>query len=469
MQNTRVHEAIRALVFCLLLSAWLPDCNAVEGAPSEPQPDRTPAASCAGCTTLTGGTVFDGSRYGRGVVVIEGDKIRNVAFGDAQIAEGKVIDVSGKTVLPGLIDLHIHAQADAGPYNHFETKSHVDDYLKVMLRSGVTSSLDLGASKHMIFSYRERARKGTILAPHLFASGPLLTTTGGHPCYGSLPGDFCVFIDSPADADAALHKLAPDGPDLVKIVIDGGVDEPIPSMSGASAAAVEAAAEKNGLRVIAHVSSTADLETALDAGVTLFSHLPIKDRISPALAAKMAQKGVMVVPTLSFADGLYRIAHGTLTEIDAPGIDKDVPQSILASLHDPYELGDMTSAYYKTKTTTWRDNALANLATCYEAGVSMAGGSDAGNPGVFHGLSMARELALYVEAGMKPLDALITATRAAADLLQRPELGRLEAGATADVLVVEGDPLTDMRALGRVSRVYRAGALLDREALAVHP
>lgn len=414
--------------------------------------------------------MFDGSRAGRATVVIDGDKVRQVVFNEheVEVTGGEVVDVSGKTVLPGLIDLHVHSLSVAGPYDYYDGELHLEDHTKAMLRAGVTSYLDLGSSQRVIFEQRARARAGEILAPQLFAAGPLLTPTGGHPCtQGAPPGDFCVFIDSPADVGDAFAALLPREPDVIKIVIDSDGARPRPQISDASIAAIEEAASAAGFRVIAHVAEAADIEAALDAGVTLFAHIPDQDLISPELARRMAAAGAVVVPTLSVMDGLYRIAHGELDELDDPALRDDVPADVIAALRDPSLLAETTTARYRELVKGWRDHAVANVHTVVQAGVTVAAGTDAGNPGVFHGIAMRREVALLVEAGMPPIDALAAATRTAADVLGRPDLGRIEEGALADVLVVDGDALTDVRALERVSRIYKSGVLLERDALAL--
>ncbi|WP_437275765.1 amidohydrolase family protein [Sorangium sp. So ce375] len=457
------------LALCIVVaSTWLAGCGVAES----PEAPSATEVGCAGCIVLKGGTVFDGTRAARATVVIEGERVRQVVFGDAELGVeamgGEVVDVAGKTVLPGLIDLHVHSLSGAGPYGYYDGDLHLEDHTKAMLRAGVTSYLDLGSSQRVIFEQRARINAGDLLAPQLFAVGPLLTPSGGHPCYhGNPPGDFCVFIDSPADVDGAFETLLPNAPDFIKIVLESGGSRSLPHLSPPSVAAIHQAAVSAGVRVIAHATGAADIEMALDAGVTLFAHVPDEDRISPELAQRMAAAGAVVVPTLVVQDGLYRTVNGALTELDDPALADDVPASVIAALRDPSLLEEVRTERFREQVKAWREQGIANLKTCYQAGVTIAAGSDAGNPGVFHGLSLRREVALLVEAGMPPLEALAAATRRAADVLGRPDLGRIEQGALADVLVVDGDPLADLRALERVSRIYKSGALLDREALAL--
>ncbi|MFT3766159.1 MAG: amidohydrolase family protein [Minicystis sp.] len=465
MRLTIGRPLVPALTFSLLAALpWTMGCHG-EGTASA----AVREVGCAGCTVLRGGTVFDGTQAGRGAVVLDHEVVKEVVFGDVTVTKGQVVDVTGKTVLPGLVDMHVHLQADSVPLGgSLGEGGHNEDHLKSMLRAGVTSYLDLGSSAHLIFEYRRRVEAGDMLGPRVFAVGPLLTPTGGHPCYaGSPPGDSCIFIDAPADVGASFSKLVAQGPDLIKVVIEGGAVKPIPRMTEPSVAAIQQAAQSAGIPVIAHVSTAADMEDALTAGVTHFAHMPSEDLVTPALAQKLVARHAVVVPTAAVMDGFYAVSHGTLAALDDPKLRDDVPDEVIASLRNPKDLSYMTTAKYQQLTATWRDNTMANLKTCMAAGVTLASGTDAGNPGTFHGLALARELSLYVEAGMSPVDALVTATRTAADVLRRPDLGRLAPGAKADVLVVDGDATKDIGALRRVARVYKGGSLVDRAALAL--
>lgn len=412
--------------------------------------------------------MFDGSRGGPGVVVIEGDRIKEIVFGEATVSAGQVIDVTGKTVLPGLIDLHVHTMSESGPIGDYSQEIHLFEHMKAMLRSGVTSYLDLGSAEHVIFDLRTRVRSGMVLGPRVFAVGPLLTPTGGHPCYaGSPPGDFCVFVDSPDQAAPSVEKLAAKRPDLVKIVIEGGQSKHLPRMTAETTAAITRAAGEEKLSVIAHVSSASDVSDALDAGVRLFAHIPSEERISPELARRMAELGAVVVPTLAVMDGYYRVSHGETSFLGDPSLKDDVPSEVISALKSPAKVASMKTPAYQAMTANWRANSVENLSILRDAGVVFAAGTDAGNPSVFHGLAMRRELALYTEAGMSPEEALKAATRNAADVLGRTDLGRLEPGALADVLVVDGNALADIEAIGRVERVYRDGVAVDIAALAL--
>lgn len=428
-----------------------------------------PAVGCASCVVLRGGIVFDGTDAAVGTVVIEGATIREVVLGDVEVTAGEVVDVTGKTVLPGLFDLHVHTRASAAPYAFVSGNDHSEAHLKARLRSGVTSMLDLGSSESWIFGLRERLRGDALLGPNLFAAGPLLTPHGGHPCVaGSPPQDACIFLDTPADVTTKLDALLAGAPDVVKIVIEGGSPaRPLPRMEEDVVMAMGAAGRARGKTIIAHVSRAADVTLALDAGIRAFAHIPSDDLLDAALADRLASMDATVVPTLAVFESLYRLSQNDLAWLDAPGMADDVPEEILDAARDPQVLASMQTPQIKTLYAGWRTNAFANARLLVEHGVRLAVGTDAGNPGVFHGISTPQEIQLLAENGMTPIQALAAGTRTAADFLGRADLGRLAPQAVADVLVVDGDATQDIAAIRRTFMVFRAGERIDRDALRV--
>jgi hypothetical protein len=206
---------------------------------------------------------------------------------------------------------------------------------------------------------------------------------------------------------------------------------------------------------------------ALAAGVTYFAHVPIETPLDATIAQQLAGAHAVVVPTLAVADGLYQVSHGTIAALADPSLADDVPAEVIAALKNKQLLAFMQTPSYQALSATWLANAKAGVKALLDAGVTIVSGTDAGNPGTFHGLALARELALYVEVGMKPTDALHAATRAAADVLGRSDLGRLEKGALADVVMVTGDATADIGALAHVTNVWKEGAPIDRASLAL--
>lgn len=428
-----------------------------------------PPIDCPDCTVLQGAKVFDGSSFHYATVVLRGDRVEQVVDPEAFVLSGEVVDLTGTTLLPGLFDLHVHATSPTGPDSGLSGDDAVAAAFRAMLRSGVTTALDLGASEHVIFEYRRRVQDGDLLAPHLLAAGPVITPSGGHPCVaGTFPGDSCLLLDHASDVPAAMADLVPQRPDVIKLILEGGrPGVPLPVLPPEVLSAVIERGAKTGVPVFVHVSRATDIESALDAGARIFAHIPVFDELRPELAARMAAEHAVVIPTLAVRDSLVRLSSGTMAELDDPATAEDVPASELAALKDPARLGKVALPENRDRYLRESDLMHTNLRRCLNAGVTIAAGTDAGNFGVFHGLALRRELALYVQDGMPIASVLGAATRTSAELLGLHDRGRIEPGAVADLIVVRGDAEADLGVLDRVDRVILGGVALDREALTV--
>jgi imidazolonepropionase-like amidohydrolase len=446
----------------IALGAALVGC----GSHASEQPARV---GCPDCTVLTEANVFDGTHAGQGTVVLQGERVTALHRGPVEIVDGDVVRLPGHTILPGLIDLHVHIRASAGPPAMATIEDAVHAHLKALLRSGVTTALDLGTERHVVFAYRQRIRDGVLLGPSLLAAGPGLTPTGGHPCTHGRPGfDLCAFVDDPIDAHGVVTDLARDRPDVVKAILESGtVAKPLPELSSPSLETLRATADLAGIPVVVHVAEAADVRKALDAGLRFFAHLPVRDRIDDALADRLAALGAVVIPTAAVEDARHRASLGQLDEVLGEDAAKDIPEDVLSAWRDPAMVASLREPDALEEAQRRRTNLLENLRTCHRAGVTIVAGTDAGNPATFHGVSLRREIELYVEAGLTPTEALRTATSGAAGALGLGDRGRIEAGMRADLLVVRGNPVEGIAALETVVTVYRLGERLDPVELAV--
>lgn len=422
---------------------------------------------CTDCTIFLGGTIFDGTSFGATAVVIRSDRVASVETGPVEVLSGSVVDLSGKTLMPGLFDLHVHMGPSAAGNTLF-LDDPITPHLKAMLRRGVTSFLDLGTSAATIFEVRSRVNSGKLLGPHVFAAGPLLTPPGGHPCYaGQPPFGGCILIADPTQV-TRLDPLFAEVPDIIKIVIESGsMTRPLPQISDASILAIREAADAHGVAAIAHVSEAADMALALDQGVTRFAHVPLRDDISMELAMRMKAMNVAVVPTLAVMDGPVRLFEQRFDELDDPNITDDVPSEVIDAIRSQVFQDQVTAPEYGAFWQPALEHARNNVRVLKEAGVKIVAGTDVGNVGTFHGRAVLRELELYVEEGFTTAEALKSATRDAADFLGKSDLGRLEANARADLLIVDGDASADITALKNTNAVYLAGKEVDRTQLIV--
>jgi hypothetical protein len=302
--------------------------------------------------------------------------------------------------------------------------------------------------------------------------GPFFSVPRGHPCTVDYSADSCALVTTPESAEPLVAALAEKHPDFLKLVFEGGGApfDPLPRLSLAQATAVRDAATRHGLRLVAHAATAQDFADALEAGVVAIAHVPERELLSEELISLAAQRKVSVITTLSVHDALPRLVDSPafldpLAQADA------VPLPVLDELRSPEFArwmseggGSKLLGPYRAFLATQEEN----LRRLHRAGVPLLAGTDSGNPGVFHGPALHRELELLVQAGLTPVEALTSATLLPARLFGLDERsGRVAAGQRADLLLVEGDPSVDIHALRNTRRIWLDGMPLDGSDLGV--
>ncbi|WP_246636763.1 amidohydrolase family protein [Actinoplanes hulinensis] len=363
--------------------------------------------------------VFDGERtVPRADILIDGARI---TAPDGRPAD-TVVDGSGRTLLPGLIDAHTHV---------------VDGSLAAALAHGVTTELDMFCVPGNLARQRRLAASRDDVAD-LRSAGMLATAPGGHPTQllvdaGAL-GDAAGPIDAvtgPADAKRFTADRVAEGADYLKIVVDDGIlhGGHFPTLAPATVAALVEAAHAQGLRAIAHAVTAREIAIALDAGVDGLAHVPADLPAGPelsALAARVAAARVFVVTTLVYFEAITA---------QAAAADHAKPSAATDAGHAARAL--------------------------HEAGVVLLAGTDA-NPYVpEHGIAMHRELLLLTGAGMSPDAALAAATSIPARVFGLTDRGRIAPGFRADLLLVDGDPTSDISTTKAIAGVWRGGVRLQ--------
>jgi imidazolonepropionase-like amidohydrolase len=387
--------------------------------------------------------LFDGERVQeRTDVLVRGGRVAAVGRGAGQATGVEVIDGTGKTLLPGLIDSHVHvfpgAQADA-------------------LRFGVTAEIDMFSMGGSQAAAAYRAQRES-LAPtpqaDTWVAGIGVTPPGGHPT-GLAKG---MGVDLPtlapgADADAFVRARVAEGSDHIKIFQDEGrlLTRKLAAFPPETLAAVIAAAQRQGKRAVVHVSDEAAAIQAAEAGADALAHI-FEDRpASPRFVSLAKARGLVVIPTLSVIVGL---AGPT----DANAVAGD---PVLRPWLSPMQAGMLGSGMNKLRPEAV-SNAIESTRRLHAAGVPILAGTDAPNPGTAHGPSVHGEMALLVRAGMTPLEALRSATSRPADAFGLADRGRVRAGTRADLVLVDGDPSRDITATRRISRIWKNGYSVDR-------
>ena len=396
--------------------------------PSEPQ---------LGVLALEGGTVLAGPDLHPlegATVVIEDGVITDVGTEVEIPADAEVLDLPGRTILPGLIDSHVHfgnpeMERGEDPGLLSQPKLIADwfrfqpDKRRTFLEHGVTSVRSMGDENGWAHDLRRMVRDGELEGPRVFIAGPIFTAPGGHPVatIGADAGsDFVRIPTTTSDARSQVRELVSgeDPVDLVKVVQDrggAGVDVLEPIDVDILQTIVDEAHEHD-TPVFAHWGTSQDLRELLAAGVDGLDHLEprgVEDGWDPSLLEALTARGITLAPTLVVTD----------------------------------------VALSQEKASVLRSRARE----FHAAGGRVIAGSDAGVPGVHAGSGLVRELELLVEAGLTPHDVLVAATATAALSLGVDEIGVLAPGYAADLLVVDGDPLQDIAAIRSVDRVLRDG------------
>lgn len=441
-------------------------------------------AARAADLVVTGATLLDGTgappRPGT-TIFVRGDRI--VAIEDdaeAVVPAGaRVLDAAGRIVIPGLADLHVHFGTGGFEGRDEGTTERV---LRQFLFYGVTTILNLGATggrPDEILELRRRQEEGELTAPEIHATGGLITVPGSHPVgtimfppEGADPSTYdwaqrgVWVVASPAEAREVVSRLAAAGMDGIKIVVESGptpFGDDHPQMPPEIVEAVVAEARRHALSVYAHASSVDELEVAVEAGVRAVVHLVHDPGVpSPELLARMHEKDVYYLPTLSvfISPGVWGDPAESLSDpFLRAGVEERVIESLLRSPRAP-------TAPPSAEDWENRRRVLRALRAAHDAGVKVVSGTDTANPFVFPGYSVHHELALMVEAGLTPMEALLTATRRPAEMLGKDdELGTIEPGKRADMLILAADPLADIRNTRTLETVIRNGRPLDRAAL----
>ncbi len=383
-------------------------------------------------------------------IVVEKNKIVAVQNGfTAAGAADKTIDLKTKTVMPGWIDCHVHTEsetkrgnvADKFIYNPGDVAFESLKYVNATLMAGFTSVRDLGGSGINI-SLRNAINKGLVIGPRIFTSGKSIATTGGHadPTNGYRkdlmgdPGPKEGVINGVEDAYHAVRQRYKEGADLIKITATGGVlsqakDGANAQFTEAEIKAIVTAAKDYNFKVAAHAHGAEGIKRAIRGGVNSIEHGTFMDDEGMAL---MKQYGTWLVPTITAGKATADSAKisGYYSEIVTPKALATGPQ------------------------------IQATFGKAYKAGVKIAFGTDAG---VFvHGLNW-KEFGYMIEAGMPAMEAIKAATSSAADLLgMLQQLGSIEINKLADIIAVDGDPLKDVLAFGKVIFVMKDGVIFKK-------
>lgn len=344
-------------------------------------------------TVLTNVRVFDGHRLREPGTVV----IDGGVIG-TNAAGARVLDAGGAVLLPGLIDAHVHLRAV--------------EHLEQLCGFGVTTALDMAAWPPALVD----SLRGVHGLTDMRSSGTPATTSGS--THSRIPGfPTAGFVDEPGQAAKFVHDRVAEGSDYIKIIVD------IPGPDQVTLDALVTAARQHGKHTIAHAASYAAVRMALRAQVDMITHAPLDTALDQTTAARMATQGSVAIPTLAMMEGVVQQAG-------KPDSDYSAARASVTALH--------------------------------QAGVPILAGTDANNrtggpATVRHGWSLHHELTLLVDAGLSTLDALRAATVLPAQHFGLPDRGTIEPGRRADLVLVDGDPLTNIATTRHIRTIWCGG------------
>jgi imidazolonepropionase-like amidohydrolase len=409
---------------------------------------------------LKGGLLIDGTgrpAIENSVLVIEGDHV--VAAGKAGSVsipkDATVQDVSGKTIIPALINLHGHlglssngADSAAGHY----TQENVVKQLNKYLSYGVATVASFGQDADAIFSIRDAQQAGNVGGARLFTAGRgFLEYTGR-----ANPNDLRYRPQNPDEARADVRELAAHHPDYVKMWVDDNLGRGTKIQPAIYQAIIDEA-HKQHIRVFAHEFYLGDAKALLAAGIDGFAHSIRDQPVDNEVMQTMKARGVFLIPTLVRDEVLFAYADN-LKWLNDPFFLAGLDSGALTIIRSPEVVEKTRKDPDIAKYRAGLEMAKKNLKTLSDAGVKVAFGTDSGVPTRFSGYFEHRELQLMVEAGLTPMQAIVAATGTNAEILGgAKQFGTLQPDRRADFLVLDANPLSDIHNTEKLSAVWQAG------------
>jgi imidazolonepropionase-like amidohydrolase len=427
-----------------------------------------PRAQAPKRLALVGGMLLTGYEVPpvhHAAVVIEGNKI--VAAGPASEikvpADATIVDTSGRVMLPGLIETHGHLVVLG--HGSYETwfpwiKAHGGDAMltrvmeisaRQLLMAGVTTTIDLGAPLEPSLKIRDRINKGEIVGSRMFVSGPWIARLSAAGAAAAMQVGFGgLNIASSAEAGQQTERLANAGVDHIKAHQGLTFDD---------YKAIVEAAHKHRIRVYAHVYAEEDVRHALEAGVDVLQHVGSAGTAPPyskELITDIVNAGRPVVVTAAHRAWVYPDTAAFPERLQDPDLKSALGADIYAEVQDSLKNWWALSYFQRTdREMLYRERGVKQF---IESGAVMGMGTDSGTPMNFHSEALWREIKVHVDMGMTPSRAIAAATRVNAQIIGKGrDLGTIEPGKLADLIVVNGNPLFDITALSRVEVVVKDG------------
>jgi len=388
--------------------------------------------------------VFDGQKVmPQASVIIASGRIKAIGKNIALPPGAEIIDGRGKTLLPGLIDSHVHvisAQA-----------------LEKALIFGVTTVIDMFMDVNLMKDIKQKQAKDQAQnMAYLVSAGTLATAPGGH---GTQYGVKIPILTRPEEAASFVEARISEGSDFIKIIYDSGEAyfQPRPTLNLDTIAALIQEAHRRNKKVIVHAATLQNCREVLNLEADGLAHIYFNDAFDPDFGRLVAARKTFIIPTLAVLESLSGVQESAAL-LDDPNLSPYLMPDDVNSLTSritatiPFEVKKRLSETRKKVIMQLKENKVPLLA-----------GTDAPNPGTAFGVSLHHELELLVWAGLTPLEALKGATSIPAEKFGLAGRGLIKTGALADLLLVDGNPLEDIKTTRRIISVWKEGRPVDRE------
>lgn len=443
------------------------------------------AAQQPSAYALTGATIIDGTGappIPNGVIVVEDGRIRCVGVaGECDAANLTAHDMRGRWIMPGIIDAHVHYSQtgwadgrpdaldmrDRFPYDATiaERRAQPEDYFRSYLCSGVTATYDVGGFP-WTWNLRARAEHDPN-APHVTAAGPLLSTRD-HWLNTPAERQFIHIGSDSATARGATY-LVENGTDAIKVwflVRENGEDA---DAMAARLRAIAETAHAAGVPLIVHATGLWQATLAVEAGAHLLVHGVDDQPLDERFIAAARAANTIYTPTLVVTDG-YRQLRSRAFDEDAYGegmrcVDPATRAKAYLTNEVPGGATPEQQEQMRARAARAAELNADNVRRAHAAGIPIVMGTDAGNPLTLHGPSVYLEMEALQDAGLSPMDVIVASTRNGARAMRRDDIGTIEAGNIADLVILGADPLVDVRNVRQVERVVRGGVVHERAAL----
>ena len=449
-----------------LLLLWLSGCTG-------DQPD-TRSELIIQDVTLIDGTGADPQA---GVDIrISGGKIAEIGSDLSVSQDAKTIDGNGKYVIPGMIDAHVHMDAPIVFQLTPEEKAQIVEHTpKAFLYNGITAVLNVSSEVDWIFEQRQAEREGRLLSPRIYAMGRSFTPVDG---WGSRHGGALANTDEALERARDYIARETDG---FKVIIEDGLGASgtYARMSDEMMKVISDIAHENDVPIYTHAINLDEFHSAVAMSSTAIVH-GLEDPIPPGdtILQDMVEKNVMLVPTHSLWEAFLRHDEAA-ADLNDPILRDSVPHFLLDYMQDPDYRAEETRRFLAVANMPvyqWAEDRIPifseNILKAHQAGIIVATGTDAGGPvGYnFQGYNSPWEVKLFVQAGMTPMEALVAATRNGAIVIGvEDQLGTVEAGKLADLLILTANPLDDIDNIRQIETVVYKGKAYPRQEFAYQP